>query len=183
MILTIEVTLSERTKEPPQPEPLRRLFCACVNGCAASPYGCSLIRESALWIGCGQRRGLRLRAQLCCRTGWGPSAFGMGHLPSTSKRASPSIMSYFSKTSGEVSESIWTIASGILLWTTAIAVSRSETRTTKAPRNSGPPAGSGRVVMIFHPSAMLRICARNRSVATLFAAARRWIRWRQSVGT
>ena len=72
MILTIEVTLSERTKEPPQPEPLRRLFCACVNGCAASPYGCSLIRESALWIGCGQRRGLRLRAQLCCRTGWGP---------------------------------------------------------------------------------------------------------------
>jgi hypothetical protein len=43
----------------------------------------------------------------------------------------------FQKTSGEVSESIWTIASGILLWTTAIAVSRWELAPRKLPANRG----------------------------------------------
>jgi hypothetical protein len=61
----------------------------------------------------------------------------------------------FQKTSGEVSESIWTIASGILLWTTAIAVSRWELAPRKLPANRG--RRPGQVVWLGYsiPSATL----------------------------
>jgi hypothetical protein len=66
----------------------------------------------------------------------------------------PGLISYFSNCSAVAFWSAKTSALGYLLLTSATAVCGSKTRTKKRPCKSGPPFGSGLVVLTNHPPAI-----------------------------